>query len=99
METTEQKNEVIALWDGWVIDNSFPDKGRVYRKGAKLEMDTTLKYHSSWDWIKPVIDKIAEYRLAYPEQTALVCDCKVVVEIQYLHENVFQFCQWHNSLI
>jgi len=51
-------NIYIAKYMGWKIDDSFPDKNRVYRLGNSLEMDTTLKYHTSWDLLFTVIDKI-----------------------------------------
>lgn len=51
-------NILIAVFMDWCIDNSFPDKGRVYRNGNSLELDTTFKFHTSWDWLMPVIEKI-----------------------------------------
>jgi hypothetical protein len=55
---TTQNNILIAKFMGWRIDNSFPDKDKVYRKGGRLELDTTFKYHKSWDWLMPVVEAI-----------------------------------------
>ena len=52
-----QGNILIALFMGWRIDNTFPDKGRVYRLGGHLELDTTFKFHQSWDALMPAIQK------------------------------------------
>jgi hypothetical protein len=48
-------NITIAKFMGWKIDNSFPDKGRVWRLNKIIELDTTFKFHSSWDQLMPVI--------------------------------------------
>ena len=44
----------------WEIDNSFPDKDRVYRNKGTIELDSTFKFHKSWDALMPVIGKIQE---------------------------------------
>lgn len=51
-------NTLIAKFLGWRIDNSFPDKGRVWRSEKSLELDTTLKFHKSWDELMPSIEKL-----------------------------------------
>lgn len=55
-----KSNILIALFMGWEIDNSFPDKDRVYRNKNTIELDSTFKYHKSWDSLMPVIEKIQE---------------------------------------
>ena len=54
----KENNILIAKYMGWVIDDTFPDKGRVYRLGNSVELDTTLKYDSSWELLFDVINKI-----------------------------------------
>lgn len=56
-----------------------------------------VKYDTSWDALKPVVDKISEYRLAYPEQANKVCDTKVVIEIKRLCELCVEFIKWYNN--
>jgi hypothetical protein len=34
-------NVKIAEFMGWKLDNSFPDKGRVWRLGNVVELDTS----------------------------------------------------------
>jgi hypothetical protein len=51
-------NIMIANYMGWKLDDSFPDKGRVYRLGNSVELDSTLKYDSSLDLLFEVIEKI-----------------------------------------
>lgn len=54
-----QDNIKIAIFMGYKLDNSFPDKGRVFRLENKISMDIDLyKYSESWDWIIPVVQKL-----------------------------------------
>lgn len=54
-----------------------------------------IRYYQSWDALTPVVEKIAEYRLAYPKQTAWVCDCKIVIKRNYLYREVVNFIKWY----
>lgn len=60
------KNDIlIAEFMGWKIDNSFPDKDRVWRSpGNNIELCTTMKFSQSWDWLIPVIEKIESLDLS-----------------------------------
>ncbi len=54
-------NVLIAKYMGWKIDNSFPDKDRIWRSpSGRIELDTTLKFHSDWNQLMIVIKKIVE---------------------------------------
>jgi len=55
-----------------------------------------FKFHSSWDWLKPVIDEIAKYSLAYPEQTSGVRNMSIIVEIIPAWKSVVEFIKWYN---
>jgi hypothetical protein len=68
-----------------------------WNTGHEFIPRASLKYDKSWDWLMPVVEKIAEYRLTYPEQTAKVCDMKIVVGIQYLHAAVVNFIKFYNT--
>jgi hypothetical protein len=54
----KNNDEVIAIFMGWVIDNSFPDKNHVYRLGERIETKNTFKFSTSWDWLIPIVEKI-----------------------------------------
>ena len=52
-------NILIAQFRGWKLDNSYPDKGRVWRspKGY-IELDTTFKFHYDWNLLMDVVTQI-----------------------------------------
>lgn len=66
MKSIEQNNEMIAVFMGAVIIGkgesrliAFPDtkiEGGGYISNNKSIKD--LKYHTSWDWLMPVVEKI-----------------------------------------
>lgn len=97
--TIDVMNEAIALFDGY---ERYEDKFGIWfkREGLikclhpKLQ---ELKYHTSWDSLKPVIDEISKYALAYPEQVKPIIAMSVVVDIKAAHERVYQFCKWINQ--
>src|SRR4051812_9002764 len=62
--TIEQGNKLIAEFDG-KTPVSFLDKstncvfeGWVWIENGKSKQANYLKYHSSWDWLMPVVEKI-----------------------------------------
>lgn len=63
MKTVDEKRRVeldkaVAYFMGWRIDNSFPDKGRIWRKGNAIEVETTFKFSSDWNWIMEVFNAV-----------------------------------------
>ena len=45
---------------GWKVDNSFPDKNRIYRSlGKSIELDTTFKFHKDWNLLIDVIKELS----------------------------------------
>ena len=86
-------NKLIAGFIGWHDLREFmkimcPE----YAHRLQLEEKTILyKFHSSWDWLKPVIDKIATYCLAYPEQANKVRNMSIIVDIIPCWKKVIEF--------
>lgn len=59
--TTERRialDKAIAYFLGWRIDNSFPDKGKVWRKGNSVELETTFKFSTDWNCIMEIQEAI-----------------------------------------
>ncbi|MBK7377315.1 MAG: hypothetical protein IPJ02_17720 [Chitinophagaceae bacterium] len=61
-EQVIEGNKLIAEFDGYTFepDSKLNNIKGVFRKEGKLSMlENELKYHSSWDWLMPVVEKIA----------------------------------------
>lgn len=95
-------NQLIAEFMGAVQDKVHAPIGEYmwYERehfGSHLYHKDRLLYRKSWDWIMPVVSKIAEYRLAHPKQCSWVCDCKIVVFQRILYREVVNFIKWYNQ--
>ena len=55
-----------------------------------------MKFHESWDWIKPAIDKIAtsgaEDYFGDP-----LSNCSLYSEIELVYQSVIEFINWYNK--
>lgn len=60
-----QLDRSIAYFMGWRIDNSFPDKGKVWRKGNCIELETTFKFSTDWNALMEVYEKVNELEKYY----------------------------------
>lgn len=56
--TTEMMNEVIALFMGGSSIKEHGGKRYVYYLKSCAKDVSDLKYHTSWDWLMPVVEKI-----------------------------------------
>jgi hypothetical protein len=54
--TIEQMNEAIAQFEGWELTSR--DGIDCLVKDGYRRYHYELKYHSSWDWLMPVVEKI-----------------------------------------
>ena len=60
-------------------------------------LDTELKYHTSWDWLMPVVDKIEKYGIIEISY-ALVSTCRICV-IGGKTENAFNIINDNNGAL
>ena len=62
--TIEESNKLIAKFMGWKYKNQAKywfvvrDDGSVYSKHSGHLSANHLKFHTSWDWLMPVVEKI-----------------------------------------
>lgn len=100
----EQMNEVIALFDGWIV--SKKGKTKIFLKGTDYYFNVELKYHTSWDWLHPVWDKYQS--LVFPEETTMKIHlnylARLAQDIAYgtineFHEKLYKAIQWYNQQI
>ena len=108
MKTTEG-NKLIAEFMGYRFYKHLPIK----RDGWQLESnkdtalylahnDSDLKYHSSWDWLMPVIRKIKDTELSvYTEKGSYLVERIdegiTSVDIDNVFMRVIEFIKWYNE--
>lgn len=110
--TIDDKNGVIAVFDGYQFFKGDPNHKcnfcfagdepctpavDRFVKDCSVVFHYELKYHISWDCLKPVIDEIFRYSLAHPEEARPVRELSIVVDIQAAHDKVYKFCKWFNQ--
>lgn len=91
--------------------DNFPIKIRMSRGGNHLEVDW-LEFHSSWDWLMPVIEKIqVEHFVTIERNSTLIhedgFDSKIINKpfgygeqesyIQITWKAVIDFIKWYNN--
>lgn len=57
-ERRVELDKSIAYFLGWRIDNSFPDKGKVWRSGNSVELETTFKFSTDWNLLMEVYEAL-----------------------------------------
>lgn len=98
----EEKDNLIAKFMDWQIDNSFPDKDKVWRApNGNIELDTTMKFSTSWDALMPVVAKIRallqDNKLyeAGKDLWDFICVALSTAEIKAVNIAVIQFIKWY----
>ena len=105
METIEEKNGMIANFMGvkFKDDNEYINELKEMRSnGIFFEqgyMASELKYHTSWDWLMPVVDAI--YNTDIDEQATNeigdITHALLDVNINAVHEAVVNFIEFYNK--
>jgi hypothetical protein len=56
---------------------------------------TELKFHTSWDWLMPVIDKC--YELTEDDEMMEIVTHLQVIDMNNTHKAVVEFIKWYNK--
>jgi len=95
MKTLEEKNRMIAEFMGIVessIDGQFwTEKSH---EGFGIGKLVGLKYHSSWDWLMPVVEKIESVNEGVPQQ---LLNVSLFSYIEDVYNAVVEFIEWYNE--
>ena len=113
MSNEIENNKLIAVFMGWIIP--LPIENAKY---CREDLDTEnvwvsvedLKFHSSWDWLMPVIEKIESlgYEWSYLNHVAVITDNgfkQHFRDISFADESrlkatynvVVEFIKWYNA--
>lgn len=105
------RNKLIAEFMGWrpsVVENGINlyylsnDITEEYNHNCKQMDLESMKYHTSWDWLMPVVEKIyqmEEYYIynRYPSQFQNE-RIELTTNIKSVYEQVISFIEWYNTL-
>lgn len=99
--TMREGNKLIACF---IYQDQKYDQGSFWINVPEKEMkhwvcDRDLKYHKSWEWLMPVVDKI--YTSADWKGFNIVDRIRKSfesVDIQNTWNMVIEFIEWHNSV-
>jgi hypothetical protein len=95
-ETKIKIDCAMAYFTGWRIDNSFPDKGKVWRRDKNVELETTFKFSTDWNMLMEALSEFSNWT-GYgfnltPKNFSIIYSDGVVGskhECENLHEQVY----------
>jgi hypothetical protein len=97
-----KNNKVIAEFMGVnviTLDDVRKNKNP-YFSSADGYLEDDLKYHTSWDWLIPVVDKCFQYgelHNSYREQ--IIASLSGVIDIEDTYKAVVEFINEYNKTI
>lgn len=91
-----ESNKLIAEFMGYNVE--FVNDERYFTLDDMLESlsDEELQYHSSWDWLRPVIEKIDS--LTMPDNIHLsIQGLNIFSSLEDVYLAVVEFIKWYNN--
>lgn len=97
MATTEENNQLIALFMGFLEAQTGTFKIELnHHKGFHRAIE--LKFHTSWDWLMPVVSKCYEYgELDNTQREQIIASLSGIIDIEDTHNAVVDFIKWYNE--
>ena len=83
----ETNNKLIADFMGIV----FHDDANQYYSAEGLYIGTNLQYHTSWDWLMPVVCKIDDHFGDMTSNIRILTDDDINDQINKVHNAVLNF--------
>lgn len=100
MDKKEKNNKLIAEFMGLEVinDTNIYVENNMFGRGTGTL--NSIRYHESWDWIIPVLQKIEELSSEQEEvfhQLDSIKDALLNLDIEEVHLNVAEFVKWYNN--
>ena len=96
MKDVIENNKLIAELEGHQINYGFKKEGVLFL-GQHINADKLI-FHSSWDWLMPVISKITrDESLIENEYRESIMDTVPYGSIEDTHKTVVEFIKWYNE--
>jgi len=102
MNTTEN-NKLIAEFMGYEKVLSSYNLPQHETNGMQCFLEEELKFHTSWDWLIPVVNKIYssdDYIKYKREASGIFNEEPVHINTKFIEETykaVIEFIKWHNE--
>jgi hypothetical protein len=108
----DDMNEVIAIFDGYQFRKGDPNHKcnfcfagdepcapavDRFIKDCRVYFHFEMKYHSSWDWLMPVVKKIL-HEINAINTEANIHQSLIKCDLTALHQSVHFFIQWYNKI-
>ena len=92
-EFMQAKNEISDVY-------YLPEFGHYFNSYGQIEWNecfrsNELKYHTSWDWLMPVVERIANVK-GFHNIKANLLDLKITANISDVYSAVISFIEWYN---
>ena len=89
-------NKLIAEFMGWDIESLSTIPSNLHPSNLELDNDEVLeyKYHTSWDWLMPVVEKIEQVNEGVPQQMLHV---NLYSEKREVYQAVIEFIKEYNK--
>lgn len=100
MNTTEN-NKLIAEFMGFSLAEEIAPKLYINSKEKKQMYLSQMAYHSSWDWLMPVIYRITRLGISWSDEgTRLflkIGDCLCLINLEATYNAVVDVIKWYNE--
>ena len=100
-ETIKENNKLIGEFMGDIFKTNFTVGSDLIPEGWLRKRNNmhygNLKYHSSWDWLMPCINKCIENDIWYSEWTNQLHDGLLDRDLEECWIAVVEFIKWYNK--
>lgn len=100
-KTIEEKNRMIAKFKGCEYRPETPAMYEHWVVGEEPFLLSELKFHTSWDWIIPVIKEVKLSRISSNDNGYEIIDridnSLMECDIDSLHSHLYDFIEWYNQ--
>jgi len=102
-EEITEGNKLIAEFRNGILFHPRDNKNIIAYRGVESVGSFTIeaaKYHSSWDWLMPVVDKISTINLKQYEDDFIPQELWIYglfTPIEMVYEAVVEFIKWYNK--
>ena len=93
---TQENNKLIAEFMEWDVKRPTTIPTNLHLSNLELDNGDTmeLKYHESWDWLMPVVEKIEQVHEGVPQE---LINLSLFSTIDEVYKAVVEFINQYNK--